>query len=148
MNFIDEYKSVEDYLDGPVNDIEDFIDTSRLIVTNQNKLEELNEFPLFESRKRYITRKFGNMYNLNKFDHKGMEYDYKIEKLAKGIIIKNIGKTYDLAFSYFCKKVSKDKQHIFEYFFEQDKIQDYYKNIYYGYYVDDNRLIQENKYKK
>lgn len=58
------------------------------------------------------------------------------------VIDNNIGKSFDMAFSYFCSKVPKNCQHIFLSYFRG------YHYRGYDYYIDENGLIQENVYKK
>ena len=66
-------------------------------------------------------------------------------KLSKRIIENNIGKSFDLAFSYYCSKVEKRYQDIFLNEFNSVR---YWRRIP-KYYIDDNGLIQTNiKFKK
>lgn len=111
--------------------------------------DPLEHLPKFESRKEYLTRVYGNMWDLDKFDH-SWYWKSPYWKLAKRIIEKNIGKSYDLAFSYFCKQLP--------YSFLQEEFTDYFIPDYYylyfakenpwklrnDYIVDENKLIQLN----
>lgn len=100
-------------------------------------LEELENLPKKESRKAYLTRKYGDMWDLPKFDHPWMrsdksDYPYII---AERVIKKFLGKSFDKAFSYFCKLVPKHEQNEFlrkfkpRYRWEPDYIIDNQKRI-------------------
>lgn len=70
--------------------------------TNQ---EDFENMPKRESRKYYLTKLLGDLYNSDKFDHPWYRSHNKditsirIDKVVK----KFIGKSFDDAFSYFCK---------------------------------------------
>lgn len=68
-------------------------------------------------------------------------------KLAERILANNIDKSFALAFSYYCKKVSKQHQAIFLEYFDKDRFYCYSTT----YFIDDNGLIKriiKNKFKK
>lgn len=70
------------------------------------------ELPKFESRKYYLTRKYKDMYNLQRFDrpdNRGTKY----WKIKDRILHYYIGKSFDDAFSHYCTLVPKDYQHLF-----------------------------------
>ena len=70
------------------------------------------ELPKFESRKQYLTRKVGNMYDIPNFDHP-LSMRTKYYKIRDRILHHYIGKSFDDAFSYYCKLVPKHYQHLF-----------------------------------
>jgi len=103
--------------------------------------DKYDELPYKESRYKYITRKYGNMYNISKFDHPWMRYSNSY-KLVFRILNNNINKSFDLAFSYYCKKVDKQHQYLFLREFEYQNIHRYFKNR--GYWIDENKIIRYN----
>lgn len=100
--------------------------------------EQLESLPFKESRSRYLVRKHGSLYNLPKFDHSWVRSDssdyYWIK--ARRSIEKFLGKSVDLAFSDYCKKVKLYEQ---QYFFEQFND---IRHTHRDYYIDDNKNIQ------
>jgi hypothetical protein len=70
---------------------------------------DFDELPFRESRYQNLTRRYCNMYNLHKFEHRWSKY-YKVKNW---IIENNIGKSFDKAFSYYCSKIPKHWQYIF-----------------------------------
>jgi hypothetical protein len=110
----------------------------------KNDIEKFDSLPFRESRAAYVTRKFGNMWNIHKFDHgwyRSDKSDYSYVK-AERIIKKFIGKNYDKAFSEYCKLVEKYEQNVF--------YDDFFKKI--GrlepkYSIDKQNRIQINKAK-
>ena len=70
------------------------------------------ELPKFESRKQYLTKKWGNMYDLHRFDHP-LSMRAKYHKIKDRILHHYIGKSFDDAFSYYCTKVPAQYQKIF-----------------------------------
>lgn len=77
----------------------------------------LEKLPNFESRKQYLTRKYKDMYNLGRFDHP-LSMRTKYYKVRDRILHHYIGKSFDEAFSHFCKIVPKHYQHLFLEVFE------------------------------
>ena len=75
------------------------------------------ELPKFESRKQYLTKKWGNMYDLHRFDHP-LSMRAKYHKIKDRILHHYIGKSFDDAFSYYCTKVPAQYQKIFFFLFE------------------------------
>ena len=108
---------------------------------NINNLESL---PFRESRYQYITRKYGNLWDLPRFDnpwHRSDKGSYAWIK-AERTIKRYIGKSYDKAFSHFCKQVEQHEQYEFnKYFTETGRHWNRYPN---EYIVDDNGNIQYN----
>lgn len=114
---------------------------------NFMKKEEYIEYenlPLRESRSEYLTKIYGNMYNIHKFDHKWYRKDKNKHpwNIAIRIIENNIGKSFNLAFSYFCKKVPKHEQYYFLREFENPFRLNYYP------YIDNNGNIQKEERRK
>jgi hypothetical protein len=70
------------------------------------------ELPKFESRKQYLTRKVGNMYDIPNFDHP-LSMRTKYYKVRDRILHHYIGKSFDDAFSYYCTKVPAQYQKLF-----------------------------------
>lgn len=87
----------------------------------KNDIDKLDYLPKKESRKEYLTRKHGTMWNLQKFDHswhRSDKNDYAWVK-AERIIKKYIGKQYDKAFSEYCQLVEQYEYYRFENYFEK-----------------------------
>jgi hypothetical protein len=103
-----------------------------------------NELPYRESKWQYITRKYGNCYNIRKWEYRTpSEKSIDPWYLAKRIIANNIGKSFDLAFHYFCTKVRfQDQKYFFRHF---ETLGSFRWRHYRSYYIDDLGLIQENK---
>ena len=86
---------------------------------NLENLKKLENLPFKASRKEYITEKYGNMYNIHRFDH---PYATNNKTKSPWFILKNVikkfkGNSFDNAFSYYCKLVGYKDQEIFiEYF--------------------------------
>lgn len=80
-------------------------------------LEKLEELPKKESRKEYITRKYGDMWDLRRFDHPWYRSDKNDDPqvIAKRVIKKYLGKSFDDAFSYYCTLVKKHEHDEFLY---------------------------------
>lgn len=116
----------------------------------EHKIDTLDKLPFKESRKSYLTRKYGSMWNLNRFDnpyYKSNKGDYAWVK-ADRVIKKFLGKSFDKAFSYYCNQVEIYEQFEFLDNFKQHSHWGY--SIYPSeYIVDDNGNIQINpEYKK
>lgn len=84
-------------------------------------IDKLEELPKRMSRYQYLDSKGLNMYDLDKFDHPWYR-DLKYWEIRKRILENNIGKSFDLAFSYYCKLVPKRLQHEFLEEFELNSI--------------------------
>jgi hypothetical protein len=81
----------------------------------KNDIEKFDSLPFRESRAAYITRSYGNMYDIHKFDHgwyRSDKSDYAWVK-AERVIKKFIGKNYGKAFSAYCELVEKYEQNVF-----------------------------------
>ena len=101
-------------------------------------LEKLDKLPKRQSRKAYLTEKYGDLYNLKRFDHSWALSDNSLLPWVKAqrIINKYIGKSFDEAFSKYCKQVR---------IYEQQEFLDYF-NVYKwkcDYFVDSNGNIQK-----
>ena len=106
---------------------------------------DLEHLPKWENRAANLTRRFGNVYEV--WDYRSNIYTPY--KLAHYILEKNIGRSFNDAFSYFCK-IFKEKYNDWDYtpywYFMRDfeyNIRRYRYHSY--YYTDDNGLIQKNK---
>ena len=75
-------------------------------------MSKLNELPFRESRKEYITRKYGDMGNVKRFDNSWVRSEKSDFPwvIAKRVILHNVGKSFDKAFSYYCKQVEQYDQ--------------------------------------
>lgn len=109
---------------------------SKLNILNDNE-----NLPFKASRKEYITNKFGDMWNIHKFDH---PWDRSDKTKSPWFILDNVikkfkGDTYDNAFSYFCKLVP---------YYEQHKFHEYFHSHFHPTYGNDfiliNNIITEN----
>lgn len=107
-------------------------------------IDKLDKLPSRESRKMYITREFGDMWNINKFDH---PWDWERSDKTKStwFILDNVikkfkGDAYNNAFSYYCKLVP---------YYEQHKFHDYFFSVRSCVYGKDfilvNNIITENE---
>jgi hypothetical protein len=103
-------------------------------------LEKLENLPNRESRWQYLTRKYGNIYNI--LDYRRYDKCKAPWKIADIILENNIGKSFDLAFSYFCKKVNH-QQHLYHYFLSNFTTERWYRKYY---FTDNKGNIQ--KYEK
>ena len=105
-------------------------------------IEQLDKLPFKESRKEYVTRNYGCMWNLDKWDRPGQrsESSENPEIIANRIIKKFIGKNFGKAFSHYCKLVKKYEQF---YFLDQFKDPSPYYEA--DYIVDEQNRIQWNK---
>lgn len=112
-------------------------------------LNDVEVLPLKESRKQYLTEKYGNMYDLHRFDNGTSSikspwvFNYN---LAKRIIKKYINKLFDDAYSEYCKKAKLESKELFHDFFKHNSGYVYNRL---GYYVDNNGFIKNvNKIEK
>ena len=75
-----------------------------------------------------------------------------IYDIANKIIEANVGKDFDLTFSYFCKQIGYNQQwydcFLREFTIDNARRRYALNSIYCGYWVDDNRLIQVTNYEK
>lgn len=93
---------------------------------NLENLEKLENLPFKASRKEYITEKYGNMWNINNFDHPWcLSNKTKTPRfILKNVIKKFKGDSFEHAFSYYCKLVNRENQRFFiEYFFPRSPSQ-------------------------
>jgi len=119
------------------------------IEINQLNDSFLDKLPIKESRAMYLTKKYGNMYDLAKFDrHWGRSESSKDPyKILYRVLDSYIGKQFDKAFSYFCTLIDFQFQYIFLKEFEDSRIyihKDYYSFLDY-YYIDKVGNIQVHK---
>lgn len=106
-------------------------------------IEKLENLPQKQGRKAFLVERHGNLYNLKRFDHpwhRSLKEDNQW-CMTERVIQNNIGKSFDMTFSYFCKKYPIYWQ---SYFLKQFGL----NRSGYGYYVDEQGNIQENKYIK
>lgn len=104
-------------------------------------IEKLEQLPTRMSRKEYLTDKYQNMWNLDKFDHpwiRSESTDYYWNKLEY-ILKSHIGKNVDEAYSKYCKIVEPHEK---SYFFKE--FNDFYNLYKSKYTLDANRCIQLN----
>ena len=105
-------------------------------------IDLLDNLPKRESRAQYITRTVGDMWDIPKFDHgwyRSDTNDYAHIK-ARRSIKKFLGKSFNNAFSSYCKKVE---------IHEQKKFFKEFVNIthtYRDYFVDDQGNIQSSNH--
>ena len=114
----------------------------------ENIIDKLDNLPLKEGRKSYLTNKYGDMWNMRRFDnpwHLSEKSDYADVK-AERVIKRFIGKSYDKAFSYYCNQVEQYEYHFFKDYFEHIRYHIKYPAEYIvEYIVDTNGNIQYNK---
>jgi len=110
---------------------------------NINDIDTLESLPLRESRKDYITRIYGDFWNLHRFDSPNYNSERsKDPYIITFFIIKRfIGKPFDKVFSYLCRRVEPQYRYHFLDEFEADKRNYIWAN---KYMVDDNGNIQLN----
>lgn len=104
-------------------------------------IEKLENLPYREGRKAYLTNKYGSLYDV--FDYKKGNKEKSSYKIADRIIESNIGKSFDMAFSYFCTKVKKYEQDVF-----LNEFLNYSSYRWNNYFVDENGNIQYCGYVK
>ena len=104
-------------------------------------IEKLDNLPHKENRAKNLTRRYGNVWNV--LDYRRVSDKMRSPYNISEVIIKsNVGKSFDMAFHYYCTKVDKQHQHLFLDKFNQNR------NWSYGYFVDKQGLIQEVPHKK
>lgn len=101
-------------------------------------VETIDSFPFRESKTEYSIRVNRNAYDGRRERWRREDHAWK---LKNRIIGNNIGKSFDMAFHYYCTKVKQEFQHIFLEEFEQRRNKYHYNH----YYIDDQGLIQYNK---
>lgn len=114
-----------------------------------NQLDKADILPFRCNRAYHLTTKYGSMWNLPKWDgyHKDEKHKW-YWVIADDIAKNNIGKSFALAFSYYCKKVEKRYQYEFlEMFISKYRFYDKP-----NYIIDENGNIQigyqRKKYKR
>lgn len=102
-------------------------------------LDEIQNLPFRENRKEYITRKYGDLWNIPRFDYPRYSHSSDDPYVKRDRVIKKfLGKSFDDAFSYYCTLVPKYRQGLFLEAFEINH------NWYTNYIVDKNRCIKVN----
>lgn len=107
---------------------------------NINDPDYNDSLPSKQGRKSYLTEKFGDLYNLIRFDHpwyRSNKNDLPYVK-ANRILKKYLGKSFSKAFSEYCKQVE---------IYEQNEFLENFKNKYGNepyYIIDKNGNIQFN----
>lgn len=113
---------------------------------NIEKLEQFEDAPIRMSRKEYVINRYGDMWDLRRFDHPWYRSDktdthwFKLGKIFK----KFLGKSVDKAYSEYCKLVRFEEK---EYFWKE-----FEGTRWHGadYLIDSNKNIQlnPNRYKR
>ena len=111
------------------------------------QLEDYDNIPLKEPNKEYKSklkwrRKYSNGHKVKYFS----DSSKSAYRIVDFVIKKFLGKSYDKAFSYYCSKVMKSEQYLFEKKFKKD----FHWSWEPDYIVDKQGRIQKNKnaYKK
>jgi len=108
-------------------------------------IEEYENMPFRESKSAFCARKYKG---LPYYHHTG---NWGIDKnpynISKRVLKANIGKSFALAFSYYCSKVEKRFQHIFLENF-REKYWRYYRGFDLDYIIDENGNIQDIREEK
>lgn len=100
---------------------------------NKKYWNDLENLPLKESNSYYKYRKYKYKLKYNKYRNSKSHW-----KILDRVLKNNIGKSFDLAFHYFCTKVKKEYQHIFLDKFKKE----YYRRRFYSEWgVDENGNI-------
>lgn len=109
-------------------------------------MDILENLPFKESRKDYLTRKYGDMWNLDKFDHRWerSNKNYYDWFKANNVIKKYLGKSFNEAFSYYCKLVPQYEQSTFLGKFNLGRHKYFYHYYIPDYIIDDDGNIQIN----
>jgi len=102
-------------------------------------IEKLETLPHWENKRAYFVRNHGSYYN-RKNHHSRNRSPYKI---AERILKNNIGKSFDLAFHYYCTKIDKKDQYIFFTWFEDKRFRRFC-----GYHLDENNNIYYIPFKR
>lgn len=103
-------------------------------------LNDVEVLPLKESRKQYLTEKYGNMYSLSKFDNgkSSVKSPWVFNNnLSKRIIKKYVDKLFDDAYSEYCKQAKLEDKDVFHTYFKYSL----YKTFYYR--VDEEGIIKK-----
>jgi len=109
---------------------------------NLNQLENFEEAPIKLGRKGYITEKFGNMWDLRRFDYHKLSLKEDNYWVIKERIIKEfLGKSVDEAYSKYCKYVKFYEK---SYFWDDFRDRSWYNA---DYMIDTNKNIQFNRNK-
>lgn len=108
-------------------------------------LEKYENMPFRESKSAFCVREYGWIgYHVHKGSWGISKNPYKIEQR---VLKNNIGKSFALAFSYYCKKVKPRYQDLFLKNF-QEKYWRYYRGFGLDYIIDENGNIQDIREEK
>jgi len=113
---------------------------------NIEKLDAFEHAPIHLSRAQYLTQKYGDMWDLRRFDHSWYRSDKSDASWfhLNNIFKKFLGKSVDKAYSAYCKLVRFDEK--------EDFWKEFTNGRYYSpkYLIDTNKNIQlnPNRYKK
>lgn len=102
-------------------------------------IEKLENLPFKQGKTSFLVEKHG--YCMHHFNHRDGGSSKNPYNISRRILKSNIGKSFDMAFHYYCTKVEKRYQHIFLELINKDKSN--WKYIRY-YHIDDNGNIQPN----
>lgn len=103
-------------------------------------LNDVEVLPSKESRKQYITGKYGNMYSLSKFDNgtSSVKSPWVFNNnLSKRIIKKYVDKPFDDAYSEYCKKAKLEDKDVFHTYFKHNRYRTFH------YCVNDEGIIKK-----
>ncbi len=108
-------------------------------------IKKLDELPFKEGRKAYLTRKHGSLYNI--FDyHENSRQKLNPWVLSERVISKFLGKSFDDAYSYYCKLIPNWDAIYFKKSFKEDFIEYAQMRRYSNfakYYIDEQGNIQK-----
>lgn len=80
-----------------------------------DRFNNIENLPYKESRKAYITRKYGDFWNLRRFDSPSYNSERSKDPfiIVDHVIKKFVGRSFDKAFRHYCSKVEARYQYIF-----------------------------------
>jgi len=104
---------------------------------NIKDLRDLEDLPV-DTLSFKIKKKDQNYYKWNRYGYEGRVGNRGMWSYAGDLITRNIGKSFAMTFSYFCKHTNIFAQYIFLHYFKP------YRNKDSDYIIDDNGNIQEN----
>lgn len=103
---------------------------------------DIDNLPLKESRKEFLTSEYGDMYNINRFDSGSSSNKNPINynfNLAKRILKKYVNKPFDEAYSDYSSKAEKYGKEIFKEFFNIHT----YVHTLFPCYIDEQGIIRK-----
>lgn len=106
----------------------------------RKSIEELENLPKRISHSKYA-RTENKYWNWGESRFRGIN----VYSIANRIVDANIGKSFDMTFSYFCKKIHHKQRwyHCFLDKFSSNGDDKFSRYTFYDYFVDENRLIQK-----